>query len=569
MTVWRDLKRNTRGRAAAINAAHRQTGNPDVEDKLSTLDKKNSTENVISSNKSSNWVEEPKSQHTVSEPSLQYATQDVSKGNVTILVPQPEQHQTTGPPHESEGSSHTPKSAIKRKQCDDYEERFLQKFTRVQEENASNARVLSLVLYYKMVGGAKLTSTWPRPFMNKSCGPDEFKCMHDIRVSTVALGSSRLNCFPESNTNRFSVIKLADEDWVIKEKSGFPLLCSRLVDGRETIMNSYKCLKRHEALFWPSRAATFSANSECHLEGLTREPGESRVEAYFQAQGAGLTAAEECSNPLLLPVTFGDGNNEKSEKCEEEITSSDECEGSSKVKFSKISTPLKPPPRVLMHSFPLKQRKRHRYYSSPVASLVLTDSSQLTAAGFEKLPDKIMSPYAEPDDLQEHVFTNEIWSWYHVVIIPLTTCVLSDDLQVEGLQGQGVCRHLQYGGSALPQVAQLAHFLAVTVHDVDRRDGGTYDVDVFSGPRLSPYRSRAVVVQLCVNCFSGAGGTHRDVVASLRFPSFTGQSECPCSRRVAASIEPHREQGGRLFERRATRLPVSHIFIGEQIDRPT
>nr|CAD7464444.1 unnamed protein product [Timema tahoe] len=38
--VWRDLKRNTRDRAAAINAAHRQTGNPDVEDKLSNLDKK-------------------------------------------------------------------------------------------------------------------------------------------------------------------------------------------------------------------------------------------------------------------------------------------------------------------------------------------------------------------------------------------------------------------------------------------------------------------------------------------------------------------------------------------------
>nr|CAD7261896.1 unnamed protein product [Timema shepardi] len=37
--VWRDLKRNTRGRAAAINAAHKQARNPDVEDKLTTLDK--------------------------------------------------------------------------------------------------------------------------------------------------------------------------------------------------------------------------------------------------------------------------------------------------------------------------------------------------------------------------------------------------------------------------------------------------------------------------------------------------------------------------------------------------
>nr|CAD7444689.1 unnamed protein product [Timema bartmani] len=40
-------------------------------------------------------------------------------------------------------------------------------------------------------------------------------------------------------------------------------------------------------------------------------------------------------------------------------------------------------------------------YSSPMASLVLTDSSQLTADGFEKLPDQIMYPYAEPYDLQK------------------------------------------------------------------------------------------------------------------------------------------------------------------------
>nr|CAD7204300.1 unnamed protein product [Timema douglasi] len=33
-------------------------------------------------------------------------------------------------------------------------------------------------------------------------------------------------------------------------------------------------------------------------------------------------------------------------------------------------------------------------YSSPMASLVLTDSSHLKADGFEKLPDQIMYPYA-------------------------------------------------------------------------------------------------------------------------------------------------------------------------------
>nr|CAD7403343.1 unnamed protein product [Timema cristinae] len=40
--------------------------------------------------------------------------------------------------------------------------------------------------------------------------------------------------------------------------------------------------------------------------------------------------------------------------------------------------------------------------SSPMASLVLTDSSQLTVDSFKKLPDQIVYPYAEPDDLQKH-----------------------------------------------------------------------------------------------------------------------------------------------------------------------
>nr|CAD7450130.1 unnamed protein product [Timema bartmani] len=38
---------------------------------------------------------------------------------------------------------------------------------------------------------------------------------------------------------------------------------------------------------------------------------------------------------------------------------------------------------------------------SPMASLVLTDSSQLRADGFEKLPYQIMYPYVEPYDLQK------------------------------------------------------------------------------------------------------------------------------------------------------------------------
>nr|CAD7571230.1 unnamed protein product [Timema californicum] len=42
-------------------------------------------------------------------------------------------------------------------------------------------------------------------------------------------------------------------------------------------------------------------------------------------------------------------------------------------------------------------------YSSPMASLVMTDSSQLTYDSFKTLPDLIKYPYAEPDDLQKHV----------------------------------------------------------------------------------------------------------------------------------------------------------------------
>nr|CAD7198137.1 unnamed protein product [Timema douglasi] len=45
-------------------------------------------------------------------------------------------------------------------------------------------------------------------------------------------------------------------------------------------------------------------------------------------------------------------------------------------------------------------------YSSPMASLVLTDSSQQTVDSFEKLPDQIMYPYAEPYDLQKHAFSS-------------------------------------------------------------------------------------------------------------------------------------------------------------------
>ncbi|CAG2059497.1 unnamed protein product [Timema podura] len=61
------------------------------------------------------------------------------------------------------------------------------------------------------------------------------------------------------------------------------------------------------------------------------------------------------------------------------------------------------------HSHHIQHHIRKTYcvdYSSPMASLVLSDSSQLRADGFEKLPDQIRYPYTEPYDLQQHVFSS-------------------------------------------------------------------------------------------------------------------------------------------------------------------
>nr|CAD7412114.1 unnamed protein product [Timema poppensis] len=54
--------------------------------------------------------------------------------------------------------------------------------------------------------------------------------------------------------------------------------------------------------------------------------------------------------------------------------------------------------------------------SSPMASLVLTDSSQLTSDGFEKLPDQIMYPYTEICDLQKHIPSSFTLSDYNMAL---------------------------------------------------------------------------------------------------------------------------------------------------------
>ncbi|CAG2053593.1 unnamed protein product [Timema podura] len=49
----------------------------------------------------------------------------------------------------------------------------------------------------------------------------------------------------------------------------------------------------------------------------------------------------------------------------------------------------------------------HVHFNSSMDSLVLNDSSQLRADGFEKLPDQIMHPYAEPYDLSYDLQNHE------------------------------------------------------------------------------------------------------------------------------------------------------------------
>nr|CAD7577532.1 unnamed protein product [Timema californicum] len=90
----------------------------------------------------------------------------------------------------------------------------------------------------------------------------------------------------------------------------------------------------------------------------------------------------------------------------------------------------------------LKDRKSvdgasHCRYSSPMASLVLTDSSQLTTDGFEKLPDQIMYPYPEPYDLQEYS-VSEMCSRYTGLIVDEDTDPIDDeDMSILGSSETG------------------------------------------------------------------------------------------------------------------------------------
>nr|CAD7408060.1 unnamed protein product [Timema poppensis] len=66
------------------------------------------------------------------------------------------------------------------------------------------------------------------------------------------------------------------------------------------------------------------------------------------------------------------------------------------------------PPSDITESEEIWPEEMYSLYSSPMASLVLTDSSQLTDDGFVKLPDQIMYPYAEPNYLQKRMIATEL-----------------------------------------------------------------------------------------------------------------------------------------------------------------
>nr|CAD7205012.1 unnamed protein product [Timema douglasi] len=94
-----------------------------------------------------------------------------------------------------------------------------------------------------------------------------------------------------------------------------------------------------------------------------------------------------------------------------------------------------------------------------MASLVLTDSSHLTAKSFEKLPDQVMYPYAKPYDLQEHVFSSCLTSDGHNVdpysSIPLLKMTKDDCLKVlrEKVQSNMSVSALDHGTTGLEMLA--------------------------------------------------------------------------------------------------------------------
>nr|CAD7401429.1 unnamed protein product [Timema poppensis] len=127
------------------NCGHKsstQTGNPDVEDKLTTRGIK-----VIAVIRWESSTGIP----NLSSMGLDDLEIMLVEDNIhqhihsikTITRPgpqiQPDPRTQLGPSHEAETSC-TPTGATKRKRCDDYEAMFLQNYTRVQEENATNAR---------------------------------------------------------------------------------------------------------------------------------------------------------------------------------------------------------------------------------------------------------------------------------------------------------------------------------------------------------------------------------------------------------------------------------------------
>nr|CAD7401924.1 unnamed protein product [Timema poppensis] len=79
----------------------------------------------------------------------------------------------------------------------------------------------------------------------------------------------------------------------------------------------------------------------------------------------------------------------------------------------------------------------HCKYSSPMASLVLTDSSQLTTGGFEKLPDQIIYPYAEPYDQQKHSVSEMCSRYTGLIVDEDTDPTYDEDMSILGSSETG------------------------------------------------------------------------------------------------------------------------------------
>nr|CAD7262765.1 unnamed protein product [Timema shepardi] len=120
---------------------------------------------------------------------------------------------------------------------------------------------------------------------------------------------------------------------------------------------------------------------------------------------------------------------------------------------------------------------------SPTTSLVLTDSSELTAKSFEKLLDPIMYPYGKTYDLQNHLLEEKIYVNSGYFLDPRTRNTNIDEHIWESLK-----HSLNVFGQTGKDLVLLLRFSLRTRTDVPwpagyvgcRSNGGGGDVSIFA-----------------------------------------------------------------------------------------